>query len=184
VSGFRACSAARGPDTGCDDVPVDAHEDGEQVSRVESGGRDPEQVSPAILIMALGRTIRDRTDKQLHKQGLSLRHLSALGHLSRSPGMSYSELARRAGVTVQSMQATLAQLEEGSFVERRTKAGRGRAAELHVTVAGAEVLGNGQHVLDTADDGLMGGLSNEERSLLVDLLMRAWTNVGTDPESS
>jgi len=184
VTGFRARSAARSPDTGCDDVAVNAREDEGQAPRGGAEGRDPDQVSPAVLIMALGRTVRDRTDKQLHERGLSLRHLSALGHLSSSPGMSYSELARRAGVAVQSMQATLAQLEKAGFVERRTKAGRGRAAELHVTAAGLEILDNGQCVLDTADDGLLRGISDAEKALLVGLLMRAWVNVGTDSEFS
>jgi hypothetical protein len=37
-------------------------------------------------------------DRQLTVHGLMLRHLSALGHLRREPGRSYSELARRADI--------------------------------------------------------------------------------------
>ncbi|MGK2883043.1 MAG: MarR family transcriptional regulator [Mycobacterium sp.] len=59
-----------------------------------------------------------------------MRHLPALGHLARSTGMSYSELARRASVTPQSMQATLTKLEERGAVAKTTDSGRGRTAHL------------------------------------------------------
>ncbi|MDQ2707033.1 MAG: MarR family transcriptional regulator [Actinomycetota bacterium] len=56
-----------------------------------------------------------------------------LGHLAGEPGLSYSELGRRAGVTAQSMQATLRQLEErGAAAPRhRTGSGPDRSAARH-----------------------------------------------------
>ena len=72
----------------------------------------------AFLLSGLGRIVRDEIEADLHREGLSLRHLSALGHLSRQQDVSYSEMARRAGVTVQSMQATIAGLEDLGAIER------------------------------------------------------------------
>ena len=43
----------------------------------------PPDVSPAFLLMNLGRLVRTDVEAQLRRQGSSLRHLSALGHLSR-----------------------------------------------------------------------------------------------------
>ena len=82
----------------------------------------PAAISPALLLMMLGRQVREKTDAELRNQGLSLRHLSALGHLAHQPGLSYSELARRDGITAQSMQSTLLQLQEIGAVERLYRA--------------------------------------------------------------
>lgn len=107
-------------------------------------GQPSEPASPAFLLISLGRLVREEVETDLRDYGLSLRHLSALGHLSHEPGLSYSELGRRAGIAAQSMQATLRQLEELGAVERRNIAGRGRKAQLHVTSVGARLLRLGQ----------------------------------------
>lgn len=136
---------------------------------------DGEAASPAFLVMALGRRVREQTDAELKDDGLSLRHVSALGHLARRPGLSYSELARRAGITVQSMQATLLQLEELGAVERRTEPGRGRTAQLHVTEAGTVLLDRARAVVRAADARLLAGTDAEQREQIRGWLLRAFT---------
>ena len=108
-----------------------------------------------MLIMTLGRRLREEVERDLAASGLTMRHLSAHGHLGRDPGRSYSELARRAGVTAQSMQATLQQLEASGAVERRTAPGRGRTAELHLTELGKQLRAAGLPALDQADQRLL-----------------------------
>ncbi|MBB2937355.1 DNA-binding MarR family transcriptional regulator [Amycolatopsis bartoniae] len=132
----------------------------------------PPASSPAMLLVLLGRRLRTRIDADLKRTGLSLRHLSALGHLNGRPGLSYSELARRAGVTVQSMQSTLAQLETLGAIERRTEPGRGRTAELHVTETGAELLSKAHETVRAADETLLNAVNEDERALTM-LLLRA-----------
>ncbi|MEH3153871.1 MAG: MarR family transcriptional regulator [Gordonia paraffinivorans] len=119
----------------------------------------PPAVSASFLVMALGRRLRDVAEERLQAEGIALRHLSALGHLSRDPGLSYSELARRAGLTPQSMQATLRTLEELGAVHRDTDAGRGRTARLYVTDTGRELVRAGRSVYDELDGLLRGHLS-------------------------
>lgn len=87
-----------------------------------------------------GNRMRARVESRLATEGIAIRHLSALGHLSRSSGISYRELARRTSVTPQSMQATLNELEVIGTVERTTKGGRGRTATLFVTDEGKRLL--------------------------------------------
>lgn len=128
----------------------------------------------AFLLIALGRTVREQAESGLGELGLSLRHLSALGHLGRQPGLSYSELARRARITVQSMQATLAQLEDLRAIERRTPPGRGRAAQLHLTPAGHDLLARAQDVLHAADNRLAAELGPQDHRALSVLLLRAF----------
>jgi DNA-binding MarR family transcriptional regulator len=124
----------------------------------------PPPLNAAFLLISLGRMVREEVDEGLRPLDLSMRHLSALGHLSRQPGLSYSELARRAGITPQSMQATLRQLEQLQAVERRTTAGRGRTARLHVSPVGLDLIRQGQQVIQAVEDRLLADLPADQRA--------------------
>jgi DNA-binding MarR family transcriptional regulator len=129
-------------------------------------------MSPALLLIMLGRRLREEAEQELRARGLSMRHFSALGHLAHQPGMSYSELARRDGITTQSMQSTLRQLEELGAVERLTEPGRGRTADLQVTDHGQALLEQGREVLRAADQRLVDALGNENTEQLAELVLR------------
>lgn len=135
---------------------------------------EPPPISPAFLIMSLGRRLREEVERALAPHGISLRHLSALGHLAREPGLSYSELARRAGITVQSMQATLRHLEDLGAVERRTAPGRGHSAQLHLTDRGTTLRADGQQTITAADKRLLATLPAEQRDVLGELLFHVF----------
>lgn len=143
----------------------------EQQLEVHGGGQ---QSCRAIIAVRPGPPADPA--RRAPRHGLTLRHLSALGHLSRQPGLSYSKLGRRAGVTAQSMQATLRQLEHLGAVERRTLAGRGRTAELHVTAAGAELLGRGLDLMRAADARVLDGVPADHRDALTALLLDAFVD--------
>jgi DNA-binding MarR family transcriptional regulator len=145
-------------------------------------GPGADQVSPAFLLMNVGRRLRTRAEAQLRREGLSLRHMSALGHLSREPGLSYSELARRAGITAQSMQATLTHLEDLGAVERLTEPGRGRSARLRVTELGDGLLGRARDVMHSLDGELLAELGGDRRQLLAQLLLQLFA-AAPPPES-
>ena len=141
----------------------------------------PPPISAAFLVMALGRRLRDVAERRLRTQGIAIRHLSALGHLSRDPGVSYSELARRAGLTPQSMQATLRSLEDMGAVHRDTDAGRGRTARLFVTDTGRDLMTAGGSVYDQLDGMLREHMSEEavgELARAFPALTRALDEVG------
>lgn len=124
----------------------------------------------ALLVIAVGRMTRERADAELGELGLALRHVSALGHLARRPGLYYSELARRAGITAQSMQATLHQLEQDGAIERCTPPGRGRRAKLQITSSGRAVLGQARAVMDGIDRGFLDVLGESSHETLTALL--------------
>lgn len=126
----------------------------------------------AMAVIMAGRAAREDVEARLRNHGTTMRHLSALGHLAATPGSSYSELARRAGITVQSMQSTVRQLEEQGAVQRMTEPGRGRTAGLRVTSAGRDLLQTGRGVLDQAENTCGADLDTEERETLIRLLRR------------
>lgn len=147
---------------------------GDPIAAAGSRGGPPSP-NAAFLVMALGREIRAEVEAALRRHALTLRHVSALGHLSGCPGLSYSELARRAGVSPQSMQATLGQLERLGAVERRTVPGRGRTAELHLTQNGDRLLALAQRAIDGANHRLLGDLTPGQDRQLTSLLFQVFT---------
>ncbi|MBH1936888.1 MarR family transcriptional regulator [Streptomyces sp. AV19] len=131
----------------------------------------------SLLLIGAGRFTQDAANRALAERGdRSLRLMGALGHLVHEPGLSYSELARRAGVTAQSMQATVVQLERVGAVARATPAGRGRTAALHVTDEGHRMLGEMRQALAGLEEPLTEGLSAEERAVLTAALLRVAAN--------
>jgi DNA-binding MarR family transcriptional regulator len=124
-----------------------------------------------VLLVVLGRRAREGVDARLAEHGLAYHHLSALGHLRRQAGLSYSELARRASVTTQSMQTTVAHLEERGLVDRGPTTSQGRRADLRVTERGATVLAQAEAAVRLVDDELAAGLGPAERSQLEGALM-------------
>jgi DNA-binding MarR family transcriptional regulator len=127
----------------------------------------------ASLIMTLGRRTRDRVDRDLRSHGITLRHLSALGHLHLEPGISYSELARRANVTPQSMRITLQGLEDRGAVQRSSDPGRGKTATLHLTREGHRLHKYGRDVIAEAETELLERIPPKLRQWFVDALTSA-----------
>ena len=102
-----------------------------------------------MLLIAAGRAAQRRLDGRLAEDGLTLRHVGALGHLAHTEGLTYSDLARRARVTPQSMQATMTQLAERGAITIET---RGRAAYPQLTELGRQLLANAATIAADLDD--------------------------------
>lgn len=121
--------------------------------------------SAVLLLVGAGRLLQRRVEEELAGLGLTLRHLGALGHLSHRPDLSYSDLARRAGITTQSMHATVRALEDLGAVSR-TLAGQGHPARLEITDRGRELLDAVRATAQRLDRELLGGLTDEQREVL------------------
>ena len=124
-----------------------------------------------MLLVLAGRTFRETAEAALRRHGLSLRVLSALGHLDSTPASSYSDLARRAGVTPQSMQATLTTMEAEGLVRREGESVRGQAVRLRVTSRGRRRLTEGRRAITDAHEGLLTTLNASARQQLTRLLL-------------
>jgi DNA-binding MarR family transcriptional regulator len=118
--------------------------------------------SITLLLVTAGRLLSRRLEDELAALDLTLRHYGALGHLSRRPDLSYSDLARRAGITTQSMHATVRALEERGAV-RRTLPGHGHAARLEITDHGQQLLTAVGEAAAGLDQQLLAHLTDEQR---------------------
>jgi DNA-binding MarR family transcriptional regulator len=136
--------------------------------------------SGSFLLVAAGRTAQRRLDDTLAERGLALRHIGALGHLARRPDLSYSDLARRAGITPQSMRATVRQLEALGAV-RRSLPGHGHPARLEVTPDGHDLLawaGDRAHAIDAE---LLAAVGPDDRETLRRALIAVAMPTGGPP---
>jgi DNA-binding MarR family transcriptional regulator len=86
--------------------------------------------------------------------GLTTRKLGLLGHIHGSPAVSFSELARRSRITVQSAHTAVGSLVDAGLVADST-AHAGAASALRVTVAGARVLDEARRVVRELDADLV-----------------------------
>jgi DNA-binding MarR family transcriptional regulator len=128
-------------------------------------------------VQALGRRIKQvqyrhhrAIDARLAAVGTTLAQWDALRAIGRLPGASAHTLAIE---TFQSDQAfgTLAnRLEAQGLIERRP--GHGRRIEHRLTPAGEAMLTAGHPVASSVLAASFGGLSDEERATLLDLLLR------------
>ena len=123
----------------------------------------------ALKLVGLGRVLQRRFDAELRGLGLTMRHYGALGHLSRNPELSYSDLARRAHVTSQSMNATVRQLEDLGAVYRSTT-GPGHPARLEVTDTGRRLLAAARAAAGRIDTQLQADLGQARHHALEEIL--------------
>jgi len=93
-----------------------------------------------MIMILQGRFLAERVEDSLKGIGLSLRRLGLLGHLRRDPGISFSALARRAGIKVQSLHPIIEALISDGYVTTVGSGGQGRAAVIELTDRGLEVL--------------------------------------------
>lgn len=107
--------------------------------------------SPALIMILQARAVEQRVEAELRELGLSLRRLGLMGHLRATPGISFSELARRAGIKVQSLHPIVDALLEQGLVTTVGGVGQGRAAVIELTAAGDETARRATNVLAAID---------------------------------
>ncbi len=100
----------------------------------------PPQVSSSLpfMLFGIGRLIGRDLEIRLADLGLSLSTLGVLGHLATSPQMSYSDLARRTDVTVQSIHTTVRRMITDGLITAKDTTGQ--ATALTVTRQGRDRL--------------------------------------------
>jgi DNA-binding MarR family transcriptional regulator len=95
--------------------------------------------SPTIALLAVSRVWEEKVAAALKPLGLTTRKYGLLGHIRRTPGISFSELARRSRITVQSVHVAVAAFTAAGLVQD-SSARAGAASHLEVTEEGARLL--------------------------------------------
>lgn len=141
-----------------------------------------------FLLKSLHHTLRQTIDQALREQGveLSFAHLAALFNLHHEPGISGAQLARRAMVSAQTMNAALRTLEREGYIERRAHPDSRRADSWSLTAAGLRELGRAREVGTAVFGKMLGALDAREVAALENYLGRcvAALDTGAGPENA
>lgn len=113
-------------------------------------------------------------DMRLAAVGTTLAQWDALRAIGRNPGASAHLLAVETFQSDQSFGTLANRLAAQDLIARRP--GRGRRIEHHLTPAGEKVLRAGRPIAKDVFAASFAGLSETERSRLLDLLMRVMEN--------
>lgn len=117
------------------------------------GAGPPRSISITVLVLA--RQVEAELSVALAPLGLTVARLGLLGHIANVPGVSFSELARRSRLTVQSVHTAAKALAAAGLVTDRT-ARAGAASTIEVTPKGAKLLRQAMDAVAGVDDMLFG----------------------------
>jgi len=101
-------------------------------------------------LLTVGRVWEAAFTEALKPLGLTTRKYGLLGHIRGTPGISFSELARRSRITVQSAHTVVAAFVEAGFVDDAT-ARAGAASTLLITAEGESLLARASEVVGRLD---------------------------------
>ena len=126
--------------------------------------QDAPRFSPVIALLAVSAMWEGQLSSILRDIGITTRKFGLLGHIYAEPGISFSELARRSHITVQSAHTAVRTLVDDGLVEDAT-AHAGAASDLHVTPKGAKILRDARSRLFELDEVLAERLPGVAASL-------------------
>ena len=125
---------------------------------------DAPRFSPVIALLAVSAMWEGQLAAVLKDLGITTRKFGLLGHIFAEPGISFSELARRSHITVQSAHTAVRTLVDDGLVADGT-AHAGAASDLTVTPKGVQVLRDARDRLAELDGALAQRLPNVAASL-------------------
>lgn len=134
-----------------------------------SGGGDHRSLPLLDYLARVGR----RSAEASTPGGLRPRHLHALGILSERGPLSQRALGGSLSLDPSNVVGLLNELEERGLITRRRDPRDRRCHIVELSPTGAEALASASSRLASVEDGLLAGLSAEERSTLYHLLVRA-----------
>jgi DNA-binding MarR family transcriptional regulator len=127
-----------------------------------------------FLLKSLQHTLRQNLDEALRKQGLDLSfaQLACLFSLHYEPGISGAQIARRAMVSAQTMNAALHTLELDGYLERRPHPDSRRADSWSLTKAGLAELERARAVGTSIFGRMLATLGDDEIAAFANYLRR------------
>ncbi len=121
---------------------------------------------------------RKNLERPLGDLGLTIPQFSTLRALERAPGASSAELARRALVTPQTMNALVLQLERTELIKRTTSTINLRVLNADLTPSGKSLMTKAHRLVRRLESVAVNDLSDSEHHQLLDLLTRCTAALG------
>ncbi|MEU7749186.1 MarR family winged helix-turn-helix transcriptional regulator [Nonomuraea sp. NPDC049158] len=121
----------------------------------ENGRPGPPATSASIVLLTLARRIEAELNAALAALDLTVSKLGLLGHIAGVPGVSFSDLARMSGTTVQSAHSAVKALAAAGLVSDGV-ARAGSASTIELTPEGARLLEAAKEAVAGVDEHLFG----------------------------
>jgi DNA-binding MarR family transcriptional regulator len=138
-----------------------------------------ESPGSTLLLTRLSRAVYRRANEDV--LGVKMKEFVALSYLRHSPGIGQRELSERLMLDANNTVLLLNGLELRDFAERKRHPEDRRRHIVEITPDGVKALERAEHAMDSLEDDVLCGLSQEERATLRDLLLRALQSVPIEP---
>lgn len=126
--------------------------------------RERESNGPVIALLTVSAVWDARLGASLKDLGLTTRKYGLLAHVHGTPGISFSDLARRSQITVQTAHTAVRALQDDGLVHD-ANAHAGSASDLRVTDKGERVLAEAVKRLAALDAAFAAGAPDLTRAL-------------------
>lgn len=136
--------------------------------------------SVGYVLKQVQASLHTAMDGVLRPLDLTVAQYACLELLGQHPGLSNSELARRAFVTRQSMNLVLRRLQERGLLTRPEHAAHGRALPTKLTRAGQTKLRRASVAVRTVEQQLFSPLSLAQQRRLRDELAACLTSAASE----
>ncbi|WP_297841225.1 MarR family transcriptional regulator [Pseudomonas sp.] len=137
----------------------------------------PDSNQPMRLIGQVSRTFARLVDAPLRELGFSISQLPVLVTLKKAGVMSQGELARVARVEQPSMAQLLSRMERDELVQRVPDPADGRSRLISLSAQASSQLPKAKRVMDQTCNQALSGLTLQEQTLLLDLLLKVDANL-------
>jgi DNA-binding MarR family transcriptional regulator len=134
--------------------------------------------SVGFTVSTLGYEVARRFRETLDPLGIEPRDFALLRAVAADEGRSQQAIGERLQIAPSRMVAFVDLLASRGLLERRQNADDRRARALHLTDAGRELLGRAFGLAVETERDLCAGLSDDERTQLLDLLGRVGVRLG------
>ncbi|MBA8957431.1 MarR family winged helix-turn-helix transcriptional regulator [Actinomadura namibiensis] len=121
------------------------------------------ELSVGYVLKQVHAALRTAMDEALRPLDLTVPQYACLELLGQTPGLSNSELARRAFVTRQSMNLVLRRLQERGLLTRPDQAPHGRALPSELTQDGHAMLREASMAVRAVEKQLFSPLSRQQQ---------------------
>lgn len=133
----------------------------------------------ASLIKQIHDRLEKRANNSLRAQDLTMMQVSVLIalHYSERQQLSMKELERRFGIAQSTVAGIISRLEQKGLVEALSDPEDKRVKLVHITQIGETCYAEAAGSMQEAEETLLDGLSDEERTTLNRLLIRIAENL-------
>ncbi|WP_433510516.1 MarR family winged helix-turn-helix transcriptional regulator [Nonomuraea sp. CA-143628] len=139
----------------------------------ENGRPGPPVTSVSVVLLTLARRIEAELNAALAALDLTVSKLGLLGHIAGVPGVSFSDLARMSGTTVQSAHSAVKALAAAGLVSDSV-ARAGSASTIELTPEGARLLEAAKEAVAGVDEHLFGPESDPIQRQIADAVRAAF----------